>query len=137
MGIRYTQPQYPVDIDRSNPLGAKVVYASTLAGGYAYDSVARKLGVNTAAVAKATPMGMALNFNGSSSLITLPTTDLVAGYPLTVSCWFYKPSSVSRVIYSFNGSGFHAIAGFFSSGHLGVSVDSSGNFYLPNVKRAC
>lgn len=126
MGIRYTQPQHPVEIDRSNPLGAKVVYASTLAGGYAYDSVAKKLGVNTAAVAKATPRGMALNFNGSSAYITLPTTNLVSGYPITVSCWFEKTTSVSQIIYSLNGSGYNAIAGY-TPGNLNLSINGSSN----------
>ncbi len=121
-----SQPQYPVDIDRSNPLGAKVVYASTLAGGYAYDSVARKLGVNTAAVAKATPRGMALNFNGSSAYITLPTTNLVSGYPLTVACWFEKTTSVSQIIYSLNGSGYSAIAGY-TPANLNLSINSGSN----------
>ena len=126
------QPQYLAKINRDNPLGAKVVYASTLAG-VAVDAATGKTGVNTAAVPVATPRGAALKFNGSSSLITLPTTDLVAGYPLTVSCWFFKPSTVSRVIYSFNGTNFHAIAGFFSNGNFGVSADSSGLFFLPNA----
>lgn len=121
-----SQPQYPVDIDRSNPLGAKVVYASTLAGGYAYDSVAKKLGVNTAAVPKATPRGRALNFNGSSAYITLPTTNLVSGYPITVSCWFEKTTSVSQVIYSLNGSGYNAIAGY-TPGNLNLSINGSSN----------
>lgn len=104
------QPQHPAKINRDNPLGAKVVYASTLAG-VAVDLATGKTGVNTAAVPKATPRGMALNFNGSSAFITLPTTNLVAGYPLTVSCWFEKKAAASGVIYSLNGSGYSAVAG--------------------------
>lgn len=125
MGIRYTQPQRPVSLDRDNPLGSKVVYASTLAG-VAYDAATGKTGVNTAAVAKATPNGMALNFNGSSAYITLPTTNLVAAYPLTVACWFEKTTSVSQVIYSLNGSGYSAIAGYTPANlNLSINVGSS------------
>jgi len=116
------QPQIPVGIDWGNPLGAKVVYASTLAG-HTYDSVSGRLGTNTAAVPKATPKGRALNFNGSSAYITLPTTNLVAGYPLTVSCWFEKTTSVSQVIYSLNGSGYNAIAGY-TPANLNLSINS-------------
>lgn len=109
-----SQPQYPVQLDRNNPLGAKVVYASTLAG-VALDAATGKIGVNTAAVPKATPRGMALNFNGSSAYITLPTTNLVAAYPLTVSCWFERPATTSGgVLYSLNGASYSAIGGFYN-----------------------
>lgn len=108
------QPQYLAKINRDNPLGAKVVYASTLAG-VAVDLATGKTGVNTAAVPKATPQGMALNFNGSSAYITLPTTNLVAAYPLTVSCWFERPATTSGgVLYSLNGASYSAIGGFYN-----------------------
>jgi hypothetical protein len=121
------QPQYPVQIDRSNPLGAKVVYASTLASGFAFDSVTGKIGVNTAAIPVMTPRGMALKFNGTSAFITLPTNNLVSGYPLTVSCWFEKSPTASGVIYSLNGTAYNAIAGFTSS-NLSLNSGSAPTF---------
>ena len=65
----------------------------------------------------------------SSAYITLPTANLVSGYPLTVACWFEKTTSVSQVIYSLNGSGYSAIAGY-TPANLNLSINSGSSSSL-------
>ena len=57
----------------------------------------------------------------------MPTTNLVAGYPLTVSCWFEKKAAASGVIYSLNGSGYSAIAGRTGTNLIFNTGSSSAN----------
>ena len=127
MAKRYSQPQTgPYAIDWANPVTEGLVYASTL-DGRSYDAVNKRVGVNTAIAQVGNPRnGVASNFvSGSSSQIILPTTDMVSGYPLTVSCWAdLDDSGGGEVLYSLNGTNYHAIAGAYGAGII-FSQDSA------------
>ena len=132
------QPQIPVRIDRSNPLGAKVRYYSLL-GNSALDLVTGKFGViNGGAPSVLTRTGLARSFaSGSSQSITLPTNNMVSGYPLTVACWVSTvPTAAGQIIYSFNGTNYSAIAGYIDISATAVLIQNTGSGGL-SVGKPC
>lgn len=123
------QPQSPTGIDWSNPLARRLRYCSTL-GANLVDLKTGKIGAPSGGPPTVpTRAGLARSFvNTSSQFITLPTTDLVSGYPLTVACWVSTlPTGAGQVIYSFNGTSYSAIAGYISSNTNAVLTQNTGS----------
>lgn len=117
MATRYSQPQSGARLNLANPLVKKLRYLSPL-GGNTLDLVSGKVGVvNGGAPSVPTAKGLARSFSSASSRsVTLPTTNLVSGYPLTVACWVSAtPTASGGVFYSLNGTGYSAILGFLST----------------------
>lgn len=125
-----SQPQYPVEIDRSNAIGNKVVYASTVSGAV-HNNVGHTLPTAFSASRPntnlASPYGMGTDFVAASSqYVQLATADFsaVRGYPLTVS-FRAKIDVAAGVCYSFNSSTWNAIFGILNTTHYLVNVGSS------------
>lgn len=131
-----SQPQVVTGLDLSNPLARKIKYASTL-GNNVLDLKTGKLGViGGGAPVKATTKGLARSFaSASSQSITLPTNNMVSGYPLTVACWASTvPTAAGQVLYSFNGTNYHAILGYLNATLAvmpSVTQDPSFNRHVP------
>lgn len=124
MATRYSQPQSGARLNLANPLVKKLRYLSTL-GGNSLDLVSgdRQVQNNTPNIA--TKVGVARNFvTANSNVITLPTGNIVSGYPLTVACWANTtPTSAGAVLYSLNGTNYSAILGY----------PNSAGYLIPNV----
>lgn len=121
----FKQPQLPTQIDRSNSLGSRIRYASTL-GPNIVDVVSQTLGTNNGSTTTLTQSGIAREFvPASSRYIALPTKNIVSGYPLTVAAWLrVDPSDTAGYIaYSLNGSNYSAILGL-ASGFAGWAANS-------------
>ena len=111
-----SQPQYPVGINIANPITRGLVAAYPLSAN-ARDSAGSRNAIVVSGTSNiATKYGVATKFNGTSDYIQLPTTDMISAGSLVVSCWFEKIlSPPEEVIFSFNGSSYNSIAGFYQS----------------------
>lgn len=114
------QPQVPVLIDRANPLGSRLRYASTL-GPNLTDTISGRAGVPSGGpYPKIGAKGTALEFvSANSQGVVIPGPDLVTNFPLTVSCWvrfFDLNSSNGRIVYSLTGTNYNAIFGQVGAG---------------------
>lgn len=98
-------------INRANPLG-NLVRLAMRCGELLTDDAGGKPGTNNGSTLVGTPYGVGRDFvPGSSQYITLPTTDIVKGYPLTVSVRL-RVDDVGAggfVPYSLSGSSYAAI----------------------------
>ena len=121
------QPAGPVEID---PYWAKKLrYCSTL-GPNLVDLRTGKRGVPSGSPPVVpTRVGLARSFvSASSQYITLPTSDMVSGYPLTVACWVSTVATgAGQVIYSLNGTNYSAIAGYINSNTNAVLTQNTGS----------
>ncbi len=98
-------------INRANPLG-NLVRLAMRCGELLTDDAGGKPGANNGSTLVGTPYGVGRDFvPGSSQYITLPTTDIVKGYPLTVSVRLRVDDvgAAGFVPYSLSGSSYAAI----------------------------
>lgn len=124
------QPQVAARVDRGNPLGAKLRYASTL-GPNLLDAATGAIGTPSGnpLVVPGT-RGLAMDFvPASSQFVTLPTRNIVSGYPLTVAAWIRWDvySTTGYIAYSLVGTGYAAILGVsaFNASYLNVNIGSA------------
>ena len=106
----YNQPQGAVQIDRGNKLGEKVAYASRVFD--CLDVVSGRLETKINAPSPvSTQTGQALALRADlTQAVDLPSSDIVNGFPLTVSVQF-TISGTDGVVYSLCGSSYKAIFG--------------------------
>ena len=98
-------------INRPNPLG-NLVRLAMRCGELLTDDAGGKPGANNGSTLVGTPYGVGRDFvPGSSQYITLPTTDIVKAYPLTVSVRLRVDDvgAAGFVPYSLSGSSYAAI----------------------------
>jgi len=98
-------------INRANPLG-NLVRLAMRCGELLTDDAGGKPGANNGSTLVGTPYGVGRDFvPGSSQYITLPTTDIVKAYPLTVSVRLRVDDvgAAGFVPYSLSGSSYAAI----------------------------
>jgi len=98
-------------INRANPLG-NLVRLAMRCGELLTDDAGGKPGTNNGSTLVGTPYGVGRDFvPGSSQYITLPTTDIVKAYPLTVSVRLRVDDvgAAGFVPYSLSGSSYAAI----------------------------
>lgn len=116
----WTRQPHSVRVDSTHPIGRRIVYATTVAGG-CFDLVKNRF---PSSVSSSSPTisvgvkGMAGEFvPASSQYYSISTaTNLVPGFPLTVACWARIDSiTAGGVLYSLNGAGYSAIFGLLAS----------------------
>ena len=122
------QPQIVAGIDRSTELGRRLRYASRL-GPSLVDIATGQVATNNGSTITPTAAGLAREFiPASSQFITLPTRNIVSGYPLTVAAWMrVDPSDATGyVAYSLNGTNYNAILGLSpAAGVWSANIGSS------------
>lgn len=118
-----------VGVDPFSSLRQGLVYSNRL-GADDLDIVGGRVSTRTAISVAPLEKGATASIftSGNSSQIALPTSDMVSGYPLTVSCWAdLTDAGGGEVIFSLNGTSYNAIFGLVT-GWLAVNPASAPGF---------
>lgn len=134
------QPQYPTNINWSNPLTNGLVSAIPLSG-HAFDLVKGKTYTPVGGVTYSSNLiGKALQGNLTDAGIDLGTADFVSGYPITVAMWFQYIGDNSLYVHvSLSGTNYRLVIGegankiYFgitaSPGYFGIAGLTAGKMY--------